>query len=180
MATLFIIFATCAILSLVYETCVVPAFRTEFENELFEIRDELRAARMDGRDLEPEAFGIMTENVNNAILAVHRMDGSLLSEARHAMKADSELFADVSRRVEILNQCADPLLLKLRHNTRRLTMKSFLVGSGGLLAHVLPLIFVVWCWAGIKEALRLLLALPEGELSASLRTLPDGRSRIFA
>jgi hypothetical protein len=117
-------------------------------------------ARIRGEITDDECYIILHENLNNAILTVHHMDGALLTETWAALRKDSELATWVKKRVVLLEQCPDPVVQKIRKEMRVLTGWGVAVGAAGLCAHLIPLLFIAAFLAGIRELVKDFLSFP--------------------
>ena len=180
MATLIICLAVLAIFSLLYETCILPDVRSGLEYGIFAARDELRAARIRGEIIDTGSYQVLSDNINNAILVAPVAELSWLPEADEILKNNPDLKKWVTTRVTMLNACSDPIIKKIRRDVRKLSISNFLVGSGGLIFNVLPLLIIVFCWDALKELIRKILSLPEDEVANFINTQHSRDFRLLA
>ncbi len=164
---LFIVVGILAVLHYVYETCILPDLRLQFVYQFFQLRDELRNAKLNKKITDERAYRVLQESLNNGIRSVFIADYLLISEVRHAIRTNRHLATQTEKRVQTLDASQDPLIQELRHKSRRIFSCALLAGMGTWFLYLVPIACVVVFYKTLKDIVKATLAMPASNLSSA-------------
>lgn len=142
MATLIVVLAIVAGMHFIYEGIIAPSLRDELKDRMFELRDELRAIRMERRnDCPKEAFEIAHNGINQYVNRLHWVTISFITEFSLEHR-DPKLRAEVQRRRRIVEECGIPELSDVVKRGNKVVERALLVNSAALLVLALPPVVV--------------------------------------
>jgi hypothetical protein len=106
MEYLFVVLIVFALYHFVYESILAPSERLKLRFELFELRDRLRALKVDHSDyLEDRHFHYLQDSLNSLICLLGRFDLATLSRIELEFQLDPELRRRSEMRTAILDDC---------------------------------------------------------------------------
>lgn len=167
MEIMFIAIMLLAFAHFIYEGIVAPSLRMQCRNDLFTLRDDLRAQKIaKGKDFPDEAFSILHEGINRylgkgALAGVNLR--FLYRFAHAARKPNSQFRADIERRKSVIEGAADPEVKDILRRAGSIVERAFFINTAAWAIYIVPIAIAVAC---ISSATRLLMrvvaAPPEG------------------
>ena len=164
MTTFIILLGVVAIVHFVYESIIAPSIRMHLRNKLFELRDEIRAVRVEGVDAEDEkAFWYTHDGVNNLLDRLSWMTLHARVMATMAYAQDTELQKLVHERKEMLDRCKDRRIHEIFDKTSLVVEEAFVVNMGAWAIYVVPVGVFFSSLGQLKKLVSSLILTPEGK-----------------
>lgn len=175
MSIILIVLSFLAIGHFIYEAIIAPSLRLSVRFDLFALRDELRALKIEQGDaLSNKHFEYLQDSINAIVLMLPRFDAGMLNSMNKELENNKELEAKVEARVKVLDDCVTPSVSKIREKSLRLAYAAFAINTGMLFLFLLPLIMLI----NLKKRLRSLVSLSKPDLEKIARSI--GPPEIFA
>lgn len=152
-----------------YDGIILPGYRQQLRNTLFEIRDELRIYLYEHDDDEKRKVAkIMHHSVNNFINKIHHLNIRNLARIKREIDRDEKLKQELREQVDVLNSCNDELLRNITSRLDAVYRKAFFANSGGWLIYIIPVAAAYLLFSKITSGIRYTAVLPYQRMSKML------------
>jgi hypothetical protein len=152
MEYLFVVMVVFALYHFVYESILAPSERLKLRFELFELRDRLRALKIEHSEyLEDRHFDYLQDSLNSLICLLARFDMATLSYIELEIQRDPELRRRLEIRTAILDDCQFDELRGIRRASVRIAAKALLINSGGWFVSVVPIFVGLTLYLGLTR-----------------------------
>lgn len=175
MDILFLLMLAAALVHFIYEGIIAPSLRMRLRNEMFVLRDELRALKITDDDrCSDDVFAIAHNGINQYINRLHWLTISFMADFTKAHR-NPEFRKEVKRRRDLVSHspCHEVQHIVLRGN--KVLENAFFVNSAITFAYFVPIILVIELLASAK---RKLFARVHTKVSEVFAT-PPGRTATF-
>jgi hypothetical protein len=136
----------------VYESILAPSERLKLRFELFELRDRLRALKVEHSEyLEDRHFHYLQDSLNSLICLLGRFDLATLSRIEVEIQRDPALRRRSEIRAAILDDCQFDELRAIRKTSVRIAAKALLINSGGWFVSIVPIFVGLALYLGDGE-----------------------------
>lgn len=180
-ATSWIIFAVflVALAHFIYEGILAPSIRMKLRYDLYEVRDELRAAWTDNESgLTEDAYMLLQHEINSAIVHLGDLGLSVLIEASRALKK-TEIAERVDRCKKIRNSCHSERYISLRSRYKHAVAMAWMVNSVGLFAWIVPAAFLAATWKWCRRLAARVFLLPDDAIGSFRRSSHSDQHEVF-
>ncbi|HRL97833.1 MAG TPA: hypothetical protein PLE22_00125 [Acidovorax sp.] len=162
MTTFIILLSVIAIVHFVYESIIAPSLRMHLRNKLFELRDEVRAVRVEGVDPDDEkAYWYTHDGINNLLDRLSWMTLHARVTATMAYAQDADLQKLVEERKAMLDQCKNRRIHKIFDKTSLVVEEAFVVNMGAWAIYVVPIGVFFSSLGQLKKLVSNLILTPE-------------------
>lgn len=163
--TIFIIFLTLiSIAHFVYESIIAPSLRMHLRNQLFELRDEIRAIKAKGVEAaDEEAFWYAHDGINTLLDRLSWLTLHARVSAMHAYKEKTELQDLVKKRKELLEHCKDSRINDIFLKTSGIVESAFNVNMGAWGLYLIPLAALLGTLGSLKKLAFSIVLTPENQ-----------------
>lgn len=149
-------FVLCAVFHFVYEGIVAPSLRCKLRYRFFAVRDTLRRAKVSlGDSLTDDAYVLLQELINNAVVRLPRIELMTLWEVYHRLRSDQSFHKAVKERgaqiSAILDGCQAREAQQVYDAINKLFDEAFLINSFGWFIYVAPPIAVLMLITKVKR-----------------------------
>jgi hypothetical protein len=128
-----------AVMHFIYESIVAPSLRLRVRFELFSLRDELRALKVEHGDrLDDKHFNYLQDSINSIIFILPRIEIFTLAHIRQSVGKDARLNARLTERQKILDDCDIPEMGNIRKRSIDLSIDALGINSGMWVVYILP------------------------------------------
>lgn len=157
----FIVLACLAAFHLLYEGIIAPELRMCVRNDLFEVRDSLRAIKcQDKGSIDDESFDIVHDAVNRFTHRVKDFTIFVVAQMRLLRVHDPETYEKVRKRSERLAQVPSEDFRRLLKRTDRILVHAMLINSGGWSIYIVPIAIGMSALARLSKIAMAAIALP--------------------
>jgi hypothetical protein len=154
------ILAFLAILHFVYKSILAPSFRLTLRFQLFELRDEVRALKIECQgSLSDNHFDYLRDSINALICELYRFDAATLALAEHESRRDPEFRKRAEDRARILDDCDIPDARRIRSKSVEIATKALLVNSGASGLYLIPIALGFAGYSMLKHKIRIIASL---------------------
>ena len=160
----------------VFEGILAPALVLEERYKLFKLRDELRMLMIRRGDaIGTKPFRYMQDSLNGLIRYADRVDGTALIACNVRMRTDPGFRAHVHERMNAIETCQLPQVKTLRQQSTQIVSHLVGVNNGGWFVFLVPLALAWACYGALRQRVRALTSLSEGDLKTVAIPSPDRR-----
>ncbi len=172
LAIAIVIFAVISVFYCIYYSIVAPSLRMRLRYSFFELRDQLRAVRIEDKsEADSEAFHCLQSAFNSYIRWLFRVDVASLWEFHSLLKSDNTLRRLVEQRTRAVQECTNPELRRIYEASHSLVLWTILVNSLGFfvlialpfLLIVVALVLVLQLRKAVSRIVDQIICLPESE-----------------
>lgn len=158
----FLVLAFLAAFHLMYEGVIAPELRMGIRNDLFEVRDSLRAIKCssDSKSVDDESFQIVHDAVNRFTSRVSSFTIFVAVQVRQLRTRDPEVYAKMKKRSERLAAVPSAEFQKVLKRMDAIVVKAMLVNSGAWFVFIVPVILLMTLLARLSKFAMAIIALP--------------------
>ncbi|WP_368647982.1 hypothetical protein [Castellaniella ginsengisoli] len=171
MKTLIIIGFVIATWHFIYEGIIAPSIRLHLRNELFKLRDELRAEKNKDLTAEDEAaFWFVHDGINNFL---NRLSGLTIERSRrlyHEYINDQEARTTLDNHMQKVMSVENSAIRSVFDRTNHVIHKAMLTNAGGWFIYIIPLAIVMALAGSIARAAKGMLLTPTAALEKLIPT----------
>lgn len=166
---IFNIVFTLVVFHIVYESIIAPSYRMSLRNELFALRDKLRAHQVaKGSKLDKAAFSIVADGVDNFLNRLSSVSWAVERRISKMLEEDEALRNRMKSRDEILERCEDQELLGFVEEASIIIGKAFVANHGAWSALLVPLLLLMMFFGSLYNFCARLFMLPKNEVTSVL------------
>lgn len=168
-----------AVIHFIYESILAPSLRLRMRFDLFALRDELRALKVDyGDSLDDKHFIYLQDSINAIIKMLPHIEISLVSHIKEEIEKDARLKARLIERQKILDDCDITELSIIRKKSIDLSIMALGVNSGMWSVYIVPIMAFGAIYKSIARRVKAFISLSEPDLQ---QIAPhDNSTGIFA
>lgn len=130
----------------IYETILLPTYRQQARDELFVLRDKLRAELIKEKhsvDKDTlQAFSMIDSIINKSLNRLHLLTIPNMIKFELMKDKSSEIQDEIERENGLLNRCSDDVVKEVNEQMNVVLMKVLVVNSMGLVIYLMPFILV--------------------------------------
>lgn len=160
MDLLFYLAAIAAIFHFIYEGIIAPTLRVKIDHGLFELRDNLRAVKIDLDDAcDERAYSIVDDGINMYIGRIGLVTVSFVVWLRAQLK-DASLRDELHDRYKAVKTCGTPELMGISQKGQALVEQALIVNSLPLAIFLTPFSLVAMLTSWVHRQGRKLFSTP--------------------
>ncbi|NYT59413.1 hypothetical protein H0A65_10830 [Alcaligenaceae bacterium] len=149
----------------IYEGIVAPSIRLHLRNELFKLRDELRAAKHDGLAADDEAaFWFVHDGINNFLNRLSALTIDRSRRLHHIYMTDEEVRATLEKHLQKVLNAQNATIRSVFDRTNDVIGKAMVTNFGGWFIYIIPLAIVIALAGSIGKAAKGMLLVPTAAL----------------
>lgn len=160
------IIITLALFHFIYEGIIAPASRMKIRNNLFKLRDELRAYHASGEVVDDEVFEIIHGGINNFINRVNSVNFAAQRKLNNQLKQDPTLKKKLQILSKKIDESADEELKRIDSEATKYIAKAFIVNHGAWLVYIVPFVFVLFTFSSVKNLAQKLFLVPKQQINS--------------
>jgi hypothetical protein len=149
-----------AIFHFVYESILAPSFRLALRFQLFELRDAVRALKIEYQgSLNDEHFDYLQDSINALICGLYRFDAATMALTEHESRRDPGFKKRAEERSRALDACSIPEARRIRNKSLEIATKALLVNSGASGLYLVPMALGFAGYSMLERRIRIIASL---------------------
>ncbi|ENZ5482424.1 hypothetical protein ACGU0V_004005 [Serratia marcescens] len=159
----------------IYERILLPSIRLHYRNQLFTLRDEIRAKIIHGTSESGiQAANLVHDALNNAINRLHLLTLPNKFRAQKRVYEDAVIRQRLKREIEVFKRCDDEDIIKILMKSGGVLENVLIFNNLMALVYLSPIVFcVLFCIHVVKTTNRVVRWVKGRELEEAIMLLPD-------
>ncbi len=151
-----------ALLHFVYEAILLPSYRLLLRNELFVLRDRIRALKIKGlKEEDEQVFWFVHESINHLLTRLPQMTIISVCNAMKLQQENPIILEETKKKQIQINNSSNKEIEKIYAQAAFIFTKAFIANSGAWLFYLLPFILLFSFMNWLKQMTSRLILLPE-------------------
>ncbi|WP_371194210.1 hypothetical protein [Glaciecola sp. SC05] len=138
----------------------------KIRNNLFKLRDELRAYHASGDVVDSETFEIIHGGINNFINRVSSLNFAAQRKLKSRYKHDQKFKEELQNLSKKIDDSPDKELKRIDDEATKWIAKAFIVNHGAWLVYVVPVVFVILTFSSVKKLAQRLFLVPKQQINS--------------
>lgn len=131
----------------IFETILLPTYRQQARDELFVLRDKLRAELIKEKhsaDKETiQAFSMVDSIINKSLNRLHYLTIPNMIKFEIIKGKSVEMQQEIDRRNSLLERCSSEVVREVNKKMSMVLMKVLVINSMGLMVYLLPIFLIM-------------------------------------